>query len=129
MSFYFFRIVEYIKLHLFARLQSTRPRMNIEYFIIENMFFKCFFRSWLSRIRPSFQFYLWVVWKFELPVCLDSSNIFNCQNNFPWFWSIFNWNLTKIPIKNSKISYKIIHCLIRLIWIIKNLFIIIQRIK
>ena len=85
------------------------------------MLFKCFFWSWFAWVCPGLHFNFWVIWKLELPIGLNTTNILQGQGDLPWLWPILDWYFPEVPGENSQISNQIIKALIRLVWVIEDL--------
>ena len=128
-SFYFFWVVIYIELHLFSWLKLSETWMNIENLVVENMFLEGLFGCWLSRIGPRFHLDFGVIGQFELPICLNTSNILDCQSNLPRFGPIFDRDFAEGPVENCQVPDEFIQALVRLIRVVKDFLTIVKWIE
>lgn len=103
MSFYFFWVVIYIELHLFAWLKLSETWMNIENLVVEDVFLEGLFGCWLSRISPRFHLDFRVIGQFELPICLNTSNILDRQSNLPRFGPILDRDFAEVPVEHCQV--------------------------
>lgn len=128
-SFYFFWVVIYIELHLFSWLKLSESWMNVENLVVEDVFLEGLFGCWLSRIGPRFHLDFGVVGQFELPICLDTSNILDGQSNLPRFGPILNWDFAEVPVENCQVPNEFIQALVRLIRVIEDFLTVVEWIQ
>lgn len=129
MSFYFFWVVIYIELHLFAWLKLSETWMNIENLVVEDVFLEGLFGCWLSRISPRFHLDFGVIGQFELPICLNTSNILDRQSNLPRFGPILDRDFAEVPVEHCQVPDQFIQALVRLIRVIEDFLTIVKWIQ
>jgi len=102
-SFHFLGVVINVELHLFSWLELSESWVNVEDLVVEDVFLEGLFGRWLSRIGPRFHLDFGVVWQFELPIRLDTSDILDCQSDLPGFGPVLDWDFAEVPVEDCQV--------------------------
>jgi len=128
-SFHFLGVVINVELHLFSWLELSESWVNVEDLVVEDVFLEGLFGRWLSRIGPRFHLDFGVVWQFELPIRLDTSDILDCQSDLPGFGPVLDWDFAEVPVEDCQVPDEFIQALVRLIRVIKDFLTVVEWIQ
>ena len=98
------RIVQHIEIHLLTWSQRTSPWLDLKNLLVQDLLFKCLLLAWRAWVSPRLHLNLTVVWHFELPVSLDSTNVLQAERDATWLRSILDWQLSEVPREVMQVS-------------------------
>lgn len=115
-----------VQVHLPIGRKSSRLRLNLKYFLIQNHFFKGLLHGGSSRVNPLFKLNSVVVGHFEAPVSRHSTDVLESYGDLAGVFSTSAGDFAEVPVKLNEVLGEVLLTLVNFVRVVVSLFVFSQ---